>query len=415
VKSGAKNRLYYATHITACWGGGVQKILETGDWLIEAKKNLKHGEFEAMVEADLPFGPPTARKLKAIAGDQRIRAHGNVLPPCWTTLYVLTKLSDKAFFAAMKSRAIHPGMQRNDAKLLVVQHKSKNGPVIGTPDGYEPPPEDCFCTSTTVWDVADMKTVSCDWDRVFRENGITGPRAGAARAKPTYGYSKTYSQIDGVIPQWALLRWAGPNCKRVLDPFAGEAITAVVAMMMDYDYTGIDIWQANIAYNRQICQKLQRHISYAPGPKYILGDGTKLDCVNGQFDFGFTCPPYWNLETYGGHKDCLAAAESYADFDAKMAGFAKALWPKMRAGSFFCMLVGNFRDRKGRDDELIDFRGDTVSNFRAAGFKLHQDIVIKKPDGSAATRAATTWRGHKLVPTHEYLLVFKKPGSKGAL
>ena len=171
---------------------------------------------------------------------------------------------------------------------------------------------------------------------------------------------------------------------------------------------GIDIWQENIAYNRQICQKFP----YAPGPKYILGDGTKLDCVNGQFDFGFTCPPYWNLETYGGHRDCLAAAEAYADFDAKMAGFAKALSPKMRAGSFFCMLVGNFRDRKGRDDELIDFRGDTVSNFRAAGFKLHQDIVIKKPDGSAATRAATTWRGQKLVPTHEYLLVFEKPETK---
>ena len=406
MKSQAKTRLYYATHITAAWGGGVPKILETGDLLIAAKKNLKHGEFEAMVKADLPFDPTVARRLMKIARDSRIRAHAHVLPPCWTTLYELTKLSDTAFFAAVKRCAIHPGMQRNDAKLLVAQHKSKNGPVIGAPSGYKPPPADCFCTSTTHWDVLELREQSHDWRGVLREDGLTGPRAGAARAQSTNGYSGTYSQIDGSIIEWAFLRWAGQNCNSAIDPFSGEAITAVVALTLGYQFTGIDIWEENIEHNRQICQDLGLN------PNYILGDGTKLDCVNGQFDFGFTCPPYWNLETYGGHKDCLAAAESYADFDTKMAGFAKALSPKMRAGSFFCMLVGNFRDRKGRDDELIDFRGDTVSNFRAAGFKLHQDIVIKKPAGSAATRATNIWRGQKLVPTHEYLLVFKKPETK---
>ena len=232
-----KSRRAWADRINGRYRKSGDQDVAVGDDLIQAKKELGHGEFGKMIRNDLEFSHNKAHRLMRVAGNPGLRncAHAHKLPAAWTTKYELTRLSPEAFEAAIKSGKIHPGMERSDAKDLVAQHKPTKGPVIGTPDCYKPPPEDCFCTSTTVWDVADMKTVSCDWDRVFRENGVTGPRAGAARPKSTYGYSGTYSRIDGVIPEWALLRWAGPNCTRVLDPFAGEAITAVVAMRMSYD------------------------------------------------------------------------------------------------------------------------------------------------------------------------------------
>jgi len=68
--------------------------------------------------------------------------------------------------------------------------------------------------------------------------------------------------------------------------------------------------------------------------------------------------------------------------------------------------VGNFRDKNG---ELIDFPGHTIENFQEVGFTYWQQVVLSKNFASAAKRSTNSWRGQKLVPTHEFLLVFKNP------
>ena len=78
----------------------------------------------------------------------------------------------------------------------------------------------------------------------------------------------------------------------------------------------------------------------------------------------------------------------------------------MKPGSFVCIIVGLFRDKKG---ELIDFPADTVENFRDAGFTYWQNIILSKNFASAAVRAGNAWKGMKLVPRHENLLVFRTP------
>jgi hypothetical protein len=77
----------------------------------------------------------------------------------------------------------------------------------------------------------------------------------------------------------------------------------------------------------------------------------------------------------------------------------------MKNEAFVCIVVGNFRDKNG---ELVDFRGHTVKNFRDAGFIFHQEIILSKNFGSAAQRSTNAWKGQKLVPIHEFLLVFRK-------
>lgn len=61
-----------------------------------------------MVENELVFNPSTARRLMAVARDERLanRAHAHVLPPSWFTLYELTKLDDDAFARAIEQGVI---------------------------------------------------------------------------------------------------------------------------------------------------------------------------------------------------------------------------------------------------------------------------------------------------------------------
>ncbi len=86
--------------------------------LLDAKSALAHGEFQTMVESDLPFGPRTARMLMAIGHDKRLTkaTHVSLLPPSWGTLYQLTKLGDDEFNAALADGTIRPDLNRSDIR-----------------------------------------------------------------------------------------------------------------------------------------------------------------------------------------------------------------------------------------------------------------------------------------------------------
>src|SRR5271154_3356158 len=90
-------RTQWATRIWAVWQKSVDNIIETGRLLHAAKADpkMQHGEWGTMVESDLPFNRHTAYKLMQIVGDKRLTnvSPGKHLPPSWTTLYELTKLS----------------------------------------------------------------------------------------------------------------------------------------------------------------------------------------------------------------------------------------------------------------------------------------------------------------------------------
>lgn len=94
----------YAEAIRGAYRDTVEGIFRMGRLLIDAKEDLLHGEFESMVEEDLPFGPRSARMLKTIARDERLRnrKHVSDLPPACSTLSRLTRLTDD------KSAAVEP-------------------------------------------------------------------------------------------------------------------------------------------------------------------------------------------------------------------------------------------------------------------------------------------------------------------
>lgn len=128
-----QGRAEWAASITDIWTQAVDVFISAGRELIDAKASLAHGEFEAMVESDLPFGPRTARRLMAIAGDRRIsnRTPMSDLPASWGTLYELTRLDDDTLNGAFEAGKIRTDMLVPDVKRLRVVAAAGDGGGAG--------------------------------------------------------------------------------------------------------------------------------------------------------------------------------------------------------------------------------------------------------------------------------------------
>lgn len=170
--------------ITEAWGKTLAGVFETASLLLEAKSALAHGEFQAMVESDLPFGPRTARRLMAIGRDKRLteRTHTSVLPPSWMTLYELTRLDDADFDAAIADGTIRPDMGQKDIRARLRQLKQADD-------------EERVMSVTPV--VGTYRTIMVDppWDYEWLSL--------AGRAAPGYATMSHAELLDLPVPSWA--------------------------------------------------------------------------------------------------------------------------------------------------------------------------------------------------------------------
>jgi hypothetical protein len=107
-------RARWAERIRAASRKTVESIIRTGSLLIEAKAKLKHGEFVAMVQHDLPFGKRTAQRLMVIGRSPALSKASNwtLLPAHLATLHDLAKLPAKTVNVKIASGEIK---SRHDA------------------------------------------------------------------------------------------------------------------------------------------------------------------------------------------------------------------------------------------------------------------------------------------------------------
>lgn len=261
-----------------------------------------------------------------------------------------------------------------------------------------------FQTTTTVWRVDELIRRNVrDWRRLTGETGHDGSRAETMRKDHDSVYTGTVSVFPAPLVEWILLRYGGPVGSSVLDAFAGGPPRGLVSSIMGYKYTGFDIRKEQIDENMAVLKALG--LSNA---RYVCGDGRFLDPELPKFDFALTCPPYHDLEKYSDRPDDLSNFSSYDEFNGAMFLSALAHAKLMKPGAFVCIVVGPFRNRK--TGELIDFPGHTVENFKEASFIYWQQVVLCKNFASAAVRSTNAWKGKKLVPASEFLLVFRMPG-----
>jgi hypothetical protein len=279
-----------------------------------------------------------------------------------------------------------------------------SAPLLITPQqAYVRPSQgrDWFSTTTTIWQVDEIiKRRVRDWRRLTDETGHSGARDQSFRADHNSIYTGTHSVFPAPLMEMIIVRYGGKIGSHILDAFAGGPPRGLVASIMGHSYTGFEIRSEQIAENEALLKRLK-----LKGATYVKGDGRFL-AIDTLFDCAITCPPYFNLEKYSDQSNDLSNLGSYSEFNASMFLCAQAHRRRMKPGAFVCIITGNFRSKSG---ELIDFPGDTIINFREAGFLYWQDIILSKNFASSAVRAGNAWLGTKLVPRHERLLIFRTP------
>ena len=225
--------------------------------------------------------------------------------------------------------------------------------------------------------------------------------------KTSAGYTNTgeignqkMSEFHAGVAENIVRFWSLPGSK-IVDPFAGRATRAVVTSKLGRDYYGYEITPTT--YKRNIEHFDKVNIS----PNLYMSDGTLLKETPDNFaDLIYTCPPYYNIEEYESVDGQLSDCNTYDSFMGFIDRCAQNCFRVLKDGTFCVWVVADFR----QGGKLIDFHGDTIQSFKKAGFNYH-DIIIMENISPYANFTTYQSACKRYTPkTHEYILVFRKPG-----
>jgi hypothetical protein len=222
------------------------------------------------------------------------------------------------------------------------------------------------------------------------------------------------SIFDPVLTEIIVRWWMGSDAIAV-DPFAGGSVRGVVAGIWGRRYHGFDISKRQIDENRtQITQDgIARELVHVP-------EWSVMDALDGLRDLDdgyatggvFTCPPYYDLERYSDHPQDISGWPE-ARFDAYLADVIFEAYRVQAEDTFAVWVVGNVRNPAGNYRGLVP---KTIQLHLAAGYAYYQEAILVDPVGTGRLRAAQTFdSGHKLVPSHQHVLVFLKGDAKRAV
>jgi DNA modification methylase len=150
-----------------------------------------------------------------------------------------------------------------------------------------------------------------------------------------------------------------------------------------------------------------------PMPEWTCGDSSvvvpRLSAES--VDLIFTCPPYYDLETYGDDPADLSTMD-YDTFDHMYEQIIEASANVLRPNRFAVIVTGDARDKRGI---LHDLRGETIRAADRAGLRYVNGAVLVTPVGSAAVTAARGFVGTRtLGRVHQDVLIFVKGDRKAA-
>lgn len=207
-------------------GQAVEGFIAAGEKLLEAKQQIRHGDWERWCREDCGVSPVTAHSFmklaeSAIANLQRAED----LPPSWTTLYELRELETPQLEAAISQGRITPDLTRDQAKALVAEllgrlpHVAKNA---GDNEWYTP--AEYIAAARAVMGGIDLDPATSD-----AANEIVGA---------THYYT---AETNGLAHPWAGRVWMNP-------PYAQPLIDQFCNRLAD-EHTDCNVSQAVVLVN----------------------------------------------------------------------------------------------------------------------------------------------------------------------
>ena len=197
--------------------------------------------------------------------------------------------------------------------------------------------------------------------------------------------------------------WFVPKGGKILDPFAGGSVRGIVAEEMGYHYDGIELSSNQIHANQKQSKK----------PNWILGDSDKkLFLLEQEYDFVWTCPPYYDLEVYSDDKDDLSNM-SEGSFDDKLDKIIYKSTTKLKSNRFFGIVVSEVRNPSTTGNYSIgNYRklvSKTIGMCERHGLKFYNDIVLFNSQHQASRVGKTYFdRNRKIPSVHQNILIFVK-------
>ena len=238
-----------------------------------------------------------------------------------------------------------------------------------------------------------------EWDEILAE--------AAKRGMHVYGGASTFDPVLTEI----CYKWFCPEGGAILDPFAGGSVRGIVAGILGFTYTGIDLRAEQIEANERQWQKTIQNGDSFIKVGWITGDSNEvLKTIDAEFDFVFSCPPYHDLEQYSDDPADLSNM-TYEKFVIIYQSIIIQSLEKLKDNRFACFVVGDIRDEKGM---YRNFIGDTIDAFQHSGeLKLYNEIILVNVAGSLPVRVGRQFEnGRKVGKMHQNVLVFYKGDPK---
>jgi SAM-dependent methyltransferase len=189
----------------------------------------------------------------------------------------------------------------------------------------------------------------------------------------------------------------------VFDPFAGGGTRAILTSKKGLQYWGVEL-------RNEECEAVRQRAKGcgADDVEIQQGDSKDLSSIaSGTADFLITCPPYFNMEQYGGGANDLSTHNDYPAFLRDMSRVIAECFRILKKGALACWVVGLHRFD---DKRLIPLHHDIARLHLRVGFEMREEIILHMKNTGAILRVGNFFRGNNLlIRTHEYCLVFRKP------
>jgi DNA modification methylase len=207
---------------------------------------------------------------------------------------------------------------------------------------------------------------------------------------------KSTSIFDPVLCE-IMYKWFSKDDDYVYDPFCGGSVRGIVASKSNRNYVGIDIREEQLIANRtQVNELCSTHT-----PIYYHSDTKTIN----EYDFFFTCPPYFNLEKYSERDDDLSNMTE-EQFWIEYEKIVREALAGLKENRFAAIVVGDVR-RKDGSYLLLPHR--TIDIFQKCGLTFYNDMVLLQEPATAAMRAFNYMNSsRKIAKAHQNVLVFVK-------
>jgi len=197
--------------------------------------------------------------------------------------------------------------------------------------------------------------------------------------------------------------WFVPKGGKSLDPFAGGYVRGIVAEEMGFHYDGIELSEEQVLANKKQSKK----------PNWIIGDSDKeIFFLDNDYDFVFTCPPYYDLEVYSDDMNDLSNM-SERNFDIKFDKIIYKSTLQLKQNRFFGIVVSEVRNPSTTGNYSIgNYRklvSKTIQMCEAHGLHFYNDMVLFNSQHQASRVGKTYFdRNRKIPSVHQNILIFVK-------